>query len=125
MTQDPRQFLNEYYQVFSSLELSRIQSYFHTPGLVIGPAGPFPLDAGGLTAMLTRIIEDLRSKGYGRSEFVLQDEKALGSASAFISGIAVRFKTDGNELERVPLSYVLHKMDSGWKIAVMVVQVTK
>jgi len=125
MTQDPIQFLADYYKVFSSLELARIQSYFHTPGLLIGPAGPFPLDAAGLTAMLTRTIEDLRARGYGRSEFVLESQKALGSSSSFVNGIAVRFKTDGSELERVPLSYVLHKGDSGWNITVMVIHATK
>lgn len=113
------QFLADYYRVFSTLDLNAIQTYFHRPAVFIGPAGVFPLDAGTLIAMMTRTIDDLRAKDYGHSEFILQHEKPLGSQSAFVSGIALRFKTDGQELERVPLSYILQKAESGWKIAVL------
>jgi len=119
------QFLAEYYQVFSSLDLTAIQSYFHDPAVFIGPAGVYPLDSTALTTMLTRTTEDLRARGYGRSEFILQEEKALGPVSAFASGTAMRFKSDGEELERVPISYVLQKVESGWKIAVMVLHAAK
>ena len=105
--------------MYSTLDLAAIPSYFHRPAVFIGPAGVFPLDAGTLISMMTRTIDDLRAKDYGRSEFILQDEKHLGSQSAFVSGIALRFKSDGQELERVPLSYVLQKTESGWKIAVL------
>ena len=113
------EFLAEYYRVFSTLDLAAIPSYFHKPAVFIGPAGVFPLDAGTLIAMMTRTIDDLRAKDYGRSEFLLKEERALGTQSAFVTGIAARFRSDGTELERVPLSYVLQKTESGWKIAVL------
>ena len=37
-----------------------------------------------------------------------------------IDELAVRFKTDGQELERVGITYVLQKSDSRWKIAVLI-----
>ena len=113
------EFLAEYYRVFSTLDLAAIPAYFHKPAVFIGPAGVFPLDAGTLIAMMTRTIDDLRAKDYGRSEFILQEEKHLGPQSAFVTGIALRFKSNGEELERVPLSYILQRTDSGWKIAVL------
>jgi len=118
-------FLVNYYKVFSTLDVQAIQPYFHDPAVVIGPAGVRPLDSTGLTAMMTRTTRDLRARGYGHSEFVLQDEKPLGDVSRLVTGIAVRFKTDGQELERVPLTYVLQKAGSGWKIAMMLVHAAK
>jgi hypothetical protein len=35
-------------------------------------------------------------------------------------GVAIRRKTDGQELERVGVTYLLHKTESGWKFAVFV-----
>jgi hypothetical protein len=36
------------------------------------------------------------------------------------TGVALRYKTDGQELERVGVTYLLYKAESGWKIAVVV-----
>jgi hypothetical protein len=35
-------------------------------------------------------------------------------------GVAIRCRADGHELERVGVTYVLHKAASGWKFAVVV-----
>jgi hypothetical protein len=44
---------------------------------------------------------------------------------ALASGVAVRYRADGQELERVGVSYVLHKADEDrWAIAVAVVHDT-
>ena len=44
---------------------------------------------------------------------------------ALASGVAVRYRADGQELERVGVSYVLHKADEDrWAIAVTVVHDT-
>jgi hypothetical protein len=37
-----------------------------------------------------------------------------------VTGVALRYKVDGKELERVGVTYVLHKVDTGWKIAVLI-----
>ena len=46
--------------------------------------------------------------------------KRLSVTTALASGIAVRYKTDGQELERVGVTYLLQKADDGWKIAALI-----
>ena len=117
-----RQAIADYYRAFSTLDVQAILPHFSEPALFMGPPGVFPVhDHAALTAILTPLIADLKSKDYGRSELDLQEVKSLGSATAFITGIALRYKADGNILERVPISYLLHKFTNGWKISTMVI----
>jgi hypothetical protein len=67
------------------------------------------------------IAEGLRSRSYSRSELIVKDIKSLSATSTLVIGVAVRFKTDGSELERVGVTYLLHKSDVEWKIAVTVI----
>jgi len=67
-------------------------------------------------------MENLRSRGYGRSEYELKQINQLSATAALASGIAVRYKVDGQELERVGITYLLHNTGSNWKIAVIVLQ---
>ena len=76
--------------------------------------------SASIADMFSPAMEGLRLRGYGRSEFEVQQVKILNATSALAIGIAVRYKTDGQELERVGITYVLRKSDSDWKIAVMV-----
>lgn len=113
--------LTDYYNAFSRQELQCILSYFHEPAMVIAPSGVFVIpDSTALAATITRTLEDLRSRGYARSELIVEHLSALGEAAAFASGIAVRYKAEGQELERVRLSYLLRRTDASWKIAVMI-----
>jgi hypothetical protein len=70
------------------------------------------------------VMESLRQREYRRSEFSPQQLRLLSATSALAIGVAVRYKTDGQEMERVGLTYLLHKDDSGWKFAVMVLHET-
>ena len=117
-----RQAIADYYSAFSTLDIQAILPYFSEPALFMGPPGVFPVpDHAALTAILTPLIKDLKSKDYGRSELELQDVKSLGTSTAFVTGTALRYKTDGNVLERVPITYLLHKLNDHWKIATMVI----
>ena len=46
--------------------------------------------------------------------------KSLSSSAALVGGVAVRYKTDGQQLERVGSTYVLHKTGSVWKFAALI-----
>jgi hypothetical protein len=65
-------------------------------------------------------MENLRHQQYGRSELKPQQLKLLSATSALAMGVAIRLQTDGQELERVGVTYLLHKAESGWKFAVVV-----
>ena len=99
--------------------------YFHEPCLLISPQGVYAAPTcAALVAVFTLAIEGLRARGYGRSELSLQQLKLLSATAASARGVALRYKTDGQELDRVGVTYLLHKAETGWKIAVLVIHDT-
>jgi len=72
--------------------------------------------------LMSRLIDGLRAKGYGRSEFVQPVVTSLGETVALVRGVAVRYATTGSEMERVPLAYLMRRSEAGWKIAVLVAE---
>jgi hypothetical protein len=115
------QVIADYYRDFSTLNVQAILPYFNKPSLLVGTHGVIPIaDRAALVAVFGPVMEGLRAKGYGRSELELGYVKLLSSSAALIGGVAVRYKTDGRELERVGVTYVLHKTESGWKFATVI-----
>lgn len=113
--------LTDYYTAFSALDVNAFLPYFHEPSLLVGPQGVFAAPTRAVLATaFASTLESLRTRGFGRSELSLRQSKMLSGTSALITGIAIRYKADGQELERVGVTYVLHKNDAGWKIAVVV-----
>jgi hypothetical protein len=119
------QVLTEYYTAFSTLTVQSILRYFHQPALLIGPSGVIALPtAEAVVPIFGPVMENLRQRKYLRSEFSLQQLRLLSATSALAIGVAIRYQTDGQEMERVGLTYQLHKDDSGWKFAVMALHET-
>jgi hypothetical protein len=114
-------FLKNYYRDFSSLSLQAILPYFHEPCLIIAPQGVFAAPARSvLPSAFTPVLESLRSRGYGRSELSIRQIKSLSTATILVTGVALRFKVDGQALERAGVTYLLQKVDQHWEIAVLV-----
>jgi ketosteroid isomerase-like protein len=122
MTTQPTiiQVLTDYYAAFNTLDVHAFLPFFHEPCLLFGPAMfAAPTHAVQATAFVTP-ISDLRSRGFGRSELSVQLTKTLSETAGLVSGVAIRYKADGHELERVGVTYIMHKNATGWKIAVLV-----
>jgi ketosteroid isomerase-like protein len=116
-----QEMLADYYRTFSTLNLPAILPFFHEPAFIIGPLGPTGVpNAAALEAIFAPTIQDLRARGYGLSEYDLRHVRVFSATAAATTGIAIRYKTGGQELERVGITYVLHKTGERWKIAVMV-----
>jgi len=116
-----RQLLTDYYRDFSTLNVQSILPYFHEPSLLIGPQGVMPVpDRAAVAAAFGPVMEGLRAKGYGRSEFELGSAQVLSASAAIVGGAAARYKKDGQLLERVGITYVLHKSDGEWKFAAVI-----
>jgi hypothetical protein len=116
-----RQLLADYYRDFSTLNVQSILPYFHEPSLLIGPQGVMPVpDRAAVAAAFGPVMEGLRAKGYGRSEFELGSAQVLSASAAIVGGAAARYKKDGQLLERVGITYVLHKSDGEWKFAAVI-----
>jgi hypothetical protein len=115
------QVIADYYRDFSTLNVRTILPYFNEPSLLVGPQGVFPIpDHAALVAVFGPVMEGLRAKGFGRSELELGYVRLLSSSAALVGGVAVRYKTDGQEVERVGITYVLHQAEGGWKFATVI-----
>jgi len=114
-------FLSDYYADFSTLNIQAILPYFHEPALLVGPLGVIAIPTpAALVPILGPVMENLRRRQYGQSKLKLQQLKLLSATSALAVGVAIRLKTDGQELERAGVTYLLHKAENGWKFAVFV-----
>jgi len=114
------QVLTDYYNAFSTLTVQSILCYFHQPALLIGPSGVIALPSPeAVVPIFGPVMENLRQRDYRRSEFSQQELRILSATSALAMGVAIRYKTDGQEMERMGVTYLLHKGDNGWKFAVM------
>jgi hypothetical protein len=57
--------------------------------------------------------------GAMRTEWTESHIKELSETLAVADIGLVRFNADGREVERLAFTYVLHKMATGWKIALL------
>ena len=115
------QFIADYYRDFSTLNVQAILPYFNEPSLLVGQQGVIPIpDRAALVAVFGPVMEGLRARGYDRSEFELGYVELLSSSSALVGGVAVRYKTDDQQLDRAGITYVLHKPESDWKFAAVI-----
>lgn len=113
--------VHAYYRSCSALDLKRIADHFCEPCLSIGAQGVFSAENRAVLASgLAPFFDNLKAQGYGRSEFTEPEVVELSKTAALVRGVATRFTTGGDEMERLPMSYVLHHGETGWKIAVMV-----
>ena len=113
--------LTDYYRAFSTLEVKAILPYFHEPSMLISSRGVITAPtSAAVAAALKPTLESLRAREFGRSELSVEIAKPLNASSTLVTGDAIRYKRDGQELERVGITYILHKAESGWKIAVIV-----
>ena len=119
---DVTKFLNWYYAIFSTLDIEAIAPFFHEPCVFISPQGVVTAQThDNVKDVFHTIADTLRSKGYGRSDLINLKVQRLSDTATLASGIADRYKTDGQELERAGVTYVLQKAGDGWKIAVTVI----
>ena len=116
------QALLDYYAAFNSLDPQATLPFFHEPTLLIGPQGVRAAPTHDiLTPILATAIESLRARGFGRSELRVRRAEPLSAGTTLIAGVALRYKVDGQELERVGVTYVLQSADNRWRIAVLIV----
>jgi hypothetical protein len=116
-----RKTLDGYYRAFSTLSVQATLPYLHQPALLVGPLGAIPLPTpSAVEPIFGPVMESLRGRGYARSELGSLEIRILGAESAFATGVAVRYRSDGDELERAGVAYLLRKTDDAWKFVVIV-----
>src|SRR5437588_2707172 len=94
------QVLTDYYSAFSTLDVQAVLPYFHEPSLLIGLQGAFAAPTRALLpTAFTPAIESLRARGFARSELNVQNVRSLSATATLVTGIAIRYKLDGQQLD--------------------------
>jgi ketosteroid isomerase-like protein len=113
--------LVDYYRAFSTLDVQAVRPYFHEPSLLLSPQGVFAAPTlAALAALFSPTMEGLRAREFGRSELSVGSATLLSASATLVTGMAIRYRRNGEELERAGVTYILRKTEAGWKIAVIV-----
>jgi ketosteroid isomerase-like protein len=116
------QALTDYYAAFSTLDAHAVAPYFHEPSQLVSPAGVGTTSThAAVIAVFQPAMDALRARGFAKSELTNLRLKRLSAASVIAGGVAVRRKSDGQELERNGVVYLLQKTNAGWQIAAIVI----
>ena len=116
------QVLTDYYSAFSTLDAQAVLPYFHEPSQLVSPSGVVPTPTrAAVAAAFQPVMEGLRSRNFAKSELINLHLKRLSVNTVIAGGVAVRRKTDGQELERAGVVYLLQKTNAGWEVATVVI----
>ena len=116
------QALTDYYRAFSTLDAQAVLPYFHEPSQLVSPAGVVPTPTRAtVAAAFQPIMDGLRSRHFAKSELINLHLKRLSANTVIAGGIAVRRKTDGQELEQAGVVYILQRTNAGWEFAAVVI----
>jgi len=114
--------LTDYYRAFSTLDAQAVLPYFHEPSQLVSPAGVVPTPTrAAVAAAFQPIMDGLRARRFAKSELINLHLKRLSTSTVIAGGVAVRLKTDGHELERAGVVYLMQKATAGWQIATVVI----
>ncbi|PYT15585.1 MAG: hypothetical protein DMG59_13325 [Acidobacteria bacterium] len=98
----PLQVLANYYRAFSTHDTQAVLPFFHEPALFIGPQGVYPApNSAAVASAVTPTLEQLRARDFDRSELSVNSVTSLSATATVATGVAIRYKTGGEELERV------------------------
>ena len=115
------QVLADYYRAFSSLDAQAVWPYFHEPSQLVSPAGVVAMPTrAAVAAAFQPSMDALRARGFAKSELINLHVKRLSATTVIAGGVAVRTKTDGQELNRTGVVYLLQKTNGEWQIATIV-----
>jgi ketosteroid isomerase-like protein len=116
------QVLTDYYRAFSTLDAEAVLPYFHEPSQLVSPAGVVPTPTRAtVAAAFQPVMDGLRSRGFAASELINLHLKRLSANTVLAGGVAVRRRTDGQELDRAGVAYLLQKTGGGWQFATVVI----
>ena len=114
--------LTDYYRAFSTLDAQAVLPYFHEPSQLVSPAGVVPTPTrAAVAAAFQPIMDGLRARWFAKSELINLHLKRLSISTVIAGGVAVRQKTDGHELERAGVVYLMQQATAGWQIATVVI----
>ena len=121
LEQEVDQLFIDYFRDFSNLDLKAIVSYFHLPCVFIVPHDVLVFSTSAeVEAFWAPRFADMKTSDFDHTERREASIQALNDHTAMVSGLAVRFKKDGSELERRGAAFAVRKTDDGWKIVTVI-----
>jgi hypothetical protein len=66
-------------------------------------------------------MEAPQARGFAKSELITLHLTPLSAGTVIAGGIALRRKTDGQDMERAGVMYLLQKTNAGWQFATVVI----
>jgi ketosteroid isomerase-like protein len=115
----------EYLLASISLDEKRVAVYYHEPFLYVSAEKTVVVATRAEAEVYLRPgFEALRQSGYLKTEFPRLRAQSLGAGIAVVSGMGIRYRTDGAQLMSFGITYIWRHVSDGWKLAVMTVHDT-
>ena len=120
-----RWFAEEYLDAFAACgrgerDAASLLDYYGVPLLLTTDDGFFALTGDEqVVAVARQQVESMRAAGYDRSEILDSEVTVLNSASALYRGSFSRRRSDGTEIGRLTVTYLVTDGPSGRRISVL------
>ena len=111
--------IDGYTEAFQQSDMATLIRHISVPVMqIVGQEVSILNTVEEVQARYTALAGHLNAQGYSHSTWMERQVKLLGPATAMVSGAAIRYRTDGSELERIGATYLLRLTETGWKIVV-------
>jgi hypothetical protein len=122
---DVSRWFGEYLDAFAACgrgerDVASLLAYYGVPLLLTTDDGFFALTGDEqVVAVARQQVESMRAAGYDRSEILDSEVTVLNSASALYRGSFSRRRSDGTEIGRLTVTYLVTDGPSGRRISVL------
>jgi hypothetical protein len=124
---DVSRWFGEYLDAYAACgrgerDTAELLAYYGVPQLVTTDEGFFALTSDDqVLAVMRQQIDGMRAAGYGRSEPLGSEVTVLNSTSALYRGTYSWQRSDGAEIRRVSLTYLVTGGPAGLRISALLV----
>ena len=130
-TSDVSRWFDEYLAAYAACgrgeqDTATLLAYYGVPLLITTDSGFFVVPSRDeVVAAVQPQLDGMRAAGYARSEVLDFEIIVLNSASALLRGMFSYHRSDGEEIRRVSLTYLVTDGAVGRRISVLAVQSTR
>lgn len=124
---DVNQWFGEYLDTFAACgrgerDTASLLAYYGVPLLVTTDEGFYALTSDAqVVAVMQQQIDGMRASGYSRSEVLGSEVTVVNSTSALYRGTYLWQQSDGAEIRRVTLTYLVTDGPAGRRISALLV----
>jgi hypothetical protein len=110
-------FFREYFVTFQNLDAAKVIPYLHMPVTFITSPNHLSVQTAAEAQQVIQMwMQDMRERGYTRSELQQLQIKVLDESLALVHARGPRSRADGSALPGMAALYTLRKLPEGWRI---------